>query len=380
MNIIAVPESTYLEFKQDVINNKFITRTLVESDSITLKDFSTIILKGQQIPITRFALQALLDLLGVSQAFIKTVQAAFNQENSEKILNQILSAIRNGNKCSLILVFNEPLKSIVNVYRDKKKTISDFQYFDILERLIAKTPSAFLRNISRGLEGDISSIIKVPALEFQFGNFDNEYFTSGFTLDLAAYGLSSSFFTERLVCTNGMVTKNKYSTISVDIPDNVSNFITDIMDPLYQINNVQEFKARMNRTRHTQASLREVLRARTAVVAVTGAYCDRFLPDLSADRIEATFNNYSPDYLINREIQEFLYTDISLWDLVNEITATSAKIEQSNLPIGERVNLKLQMLGGDMLFSKPDLTPNNIRQIFEPNKFYVHKPTTNLID
>jgi len=364
-NEIQVNNLDYSVFKEDVLSNRVISRTKVNSSEVKIEDLKTIIIEGVAVNLSKSALASLFNILSISQEFVKTVSNAF-EDNKTKILNQLITTLRNGKEKGLILVYNNVLNTVVDIYQVGDKLIHDSQYFEILERMVDKTESAYLRNISRDPEGNISAVIKVPALEFQFGNLSEEVFESGFTLDASKGGVSSSFFTERLWCANGCVTKTKYSTKSLKSPDRVGTFVADLISPTFQVENIEEFKRQIMTTKATQASLKEVLAARNGVARITGNYADRFLPTMSADRIEATFNSYSPDYLLNRNIQEHLYTDITVWELVNEITAVSSSIEQNALAIGERTNLDLQILGGTFLFKKPDLIPTNIRQVFAP--------------
>ena len=60
-----------------------------------------------------------------------------------------------------------------------------------MESIIAKTPGAYLRNIAVQPSGDIKAVIANPKLEFEFGGQKDEIFTSGMTLNLTAFEMTS---------------------------------------------------------------------------------------------------------------------------------------------------------------------------------------------
>jgi hypothetical protein len=71
---------------------------------------------------------------------------------------------------------------------------------------------------------------------------------------------------------------------------------------------------------------------------------------------------FGEDYLNDTHNHRFLKTDLTLWDLVNEITAVSSRIEQHRVAVSDGTNMGIQVIGGDLMFSMPDLMPGNIKQ------------------
>ena len=261
----------------------------------------------------------------------------------------------------LTVVFNKTLGLVVNIYPAGSKLISDAAYFSSLERIIETTPGSFLRNFMQGDNGDLNAVVANPKLEFQLGNMKNEVFSAGMTLDLNSSSMSTSFFTERLWCTNGCSIKDKMMSKSVRSQDGLPGFMSAILDADYHLNSVSEFKTRIIRCASTIASLREVLACERRVRSITGKHSDILMMNMDLIHVKTAF----PDkYLENADAHKFLATNMSLWDVVNEVTAISANIEQNNLRMPASTNFNLQRLGGDIMFNIPDLAPSSIKQVF----------------
>jgi hypothetical protein len=357
---VEIANDKYTEIKKDILENKLIKRADVPLSRMEIADLKTIRVDGQVLALTNDAINGLVYSLGISKRFVDVLKVAY--DNNQEILNEILRAIKSKKTKVLTLVYNTKFQEVTNIYPSDKKLISDPQYFEVLEQILAKTPGTYLRNIVQNSNGDIKAVIANPLLEFKFAGMDNETFTSGMTLDLSAMQLQSSFFTERLICSNGMTTQNKLCSRSVNVSGKIPDFINDILGAEYNIQSIDEFKKRLNRCYHTIASLAEVLRTEYSLKSILGNYADSLTDQCSFNRIRMAFGE---QYLAERNIHSFLKTDITLWQLVNEITAVSSRIEQHRIPVPENVNLKIQIIGGNLMFTEPDLTPSNIKQVFK---------------
>lgn len=359
---IKVTELEYDQFKNKVLSQELIKRYDVSSKDIEFDTLSGLTIKGNIIKLEKSALTALSKSLGMSKIVVDTISSAYG--NNEGVLKSIMGAIKDRKAKEFTLVFNTKSRSITNVYVKGSKLISDYQYFETLEKVIARTPGAHLRSINQTDEGDIKATISNPRLEFDFNRLADEVFTAGMTLELSNKEMLTSFFTERLVCTNGMVAEQKLCSMSVNVKDKVPDFMAAILDADYHINSIGEFKKRLLRCYNTTASLGEVLNTEHRIRQILGdtAIADGLISEMSARHLREAFG---VQYLENKAIHKYLKTDMTLWELVNETTAISASIEQRGLPVSEDQNRKIQMLGGDRMFRLPDLAPNNIKQIFK---------------
>lgn len=356
---VEVGQEAYTKLKTEILECTYIKRVDVKMSQLEVENLKVIKLDGIQMTLSNQAITGLVHAMGISKRFVDTLKQGFS-ENKE-LLNVIIKSIKGKKVTGLTLVYNSKMRQVTNVYKLGTKLIEDSQYFDALEKIISRTPGAYLRNINQKSNGDISAVIANPMLEFQFGGLANEVFTSGMTLDLTAHKMMTSFFTERLICTNGCKTKNKLMSEEVMVGDKVPDFLTAILSADYHINSVQQFKQRLNRCYHTTASLGEVIRVADQVESRLGNYAPILMDEMSINR----FRMEIPEaYMIDKNNHCFLKTDISLWDLVNEVTAISSRIEQHRIAVPEQTNMMMQMIGGNCMFKKPDLAPSHIKQIY----------------
>ena len=162
---------------------------------------------------------------------------------------------------------------------------------------------------------------------------------------------------------NGMSVTHKTSTRSIHTNAEVPSFIEALLSPEYQFRSVEEFKTRINRVYDTTASLKEVLHVDNRVRSILGGNLDAeiLMENMSANYLKKVF---SENYLKNTDIHKYLRTNITVWELVNEVTAISSRIEQNRIAVDDRINRALQIIGGQLLFQGSDLQPNSIKQIF----------------
>jgi ribosomal protein S17E len=359
---VAMSNEAYNQFKNEVLEQKVLRRVDVSSENIDFDSLTGISINGTLIKLEKKALTSLTKSLGLSKMFFDTVESAF--DTNKEVLARLIKAVKDKKSKRFTLVYNNISKSVTHVYPAGTKLISDHQYFETLEKVIARTPGAFLRSLVQDPNGDISATLANPLMEFDFNKVAEESFIGGMTLALTTKKMYTSFFTERLVCTNGMVTQDKLCSVSVDTKNKVPDFMAAILDSDYHIKSIGEFKKRLNRCYHTTASLNEVLLTERSLRGILGdnAMADGLLSEMSSTHLKTTFG---PNYLENTDIHKFLNTDLTLWELVNEITAISAAVEQRGLAVTEKDNLQIQILGGNRMFSIPDLPPNTIKQIFK---------------
>ena len=355
---ISIDQESYTNFKNQVLNGELINRVDIPVSSLQVDSLKAISFNGTVLVLTPSAQTGLMKAMGVSKALIDALKSAYDDT---KLLNSILNHIRNAKKSSkhITLVYNKKLNVISGVYSSVAKVISDKQYFDALESLLSKTPGAYLRNINMSDSGNLYAIIGEPSLEFQFNKLKDEVFTGGITLELSPGWLSTSFFTERKVCSNGMTTKDKLCTKAVKYNKDVPEFLQAILSADYHLTNIKAFKDRLNRCYHTIASLQEVLDVDRRLKYLLGEHKDLLTDRMSVHHIKPVFGD---QYLLDTFNHQYLKTDITLWDLTNEVTAISSRIEQNNLPLPEKTNMELQIIGGNLMFKKPNLIPGNIIQ------------------
>jgi len=355
-----VTQEEYLKFKNDVLNGNLITRTDIPVSALQIDSLKAISFNGVVLLLTPGATNGLLKAMGISNKLVDMLKNAYADQH---LVNTILSHVRAAKKSSkyITLVYNKRIKVITAVYAQNDKVISDSQYFESLEALLDKSQGAFLRNVNMDDKGNLHAILSNPNLEFQFGNKADEVFNAGITFDLHDH-LNTSFFTERKICSNGAVVQDKLCTRTVRFNADVPDFLQSIISKDYYLDSIHAFKQRINRCYYTTASLNEVLYVEDKLKAILGNYYDILADKTSIERLKTTFGE---DYLLARDQHVYLRTDMTLWELTNEVTAISSRIERTNnLQVSENTNMKLQIIGGDLMFKKPNLASSQIKQIF----------------
>jgi hypothetical protein len=358
---IEVPQAEYLFMKKSVLEGILFTRIDIKLTDVKIKSTKVILIEDREIKVSKSALSQLCDALGMNKSFYDLISSTVDADT--QLVNLIISSIKKSKVDKITILFHNTFNEVTAIYPTGNKLISDAQYFETLEKVLAKEPSCYLRNLVIMPNGNISSTIANPALEFSLGNIEDETFTGGMTLDLIDNSLKTTFFTERLVCSNGNTITHKTCTKSVRVNSEVPSFIEALLSPSYQFQSVEQFKTRVNRIYDTRASLREVLNIDNRVRSVLGSSLDAeiLMENMSANYFKKIFTE---NYLNKTDIHQYLRTNITVWDLVNEVTAISSRIEQNRIALDNRVNRTLQIIGGNLIFQNPDLAPTSIKQLF----------------
>ena len=195
---VKLNQEQYESLKKEVINCTYLKRVEVKLSELDVEDLSCVTFRGNILTLSNGAVMGLVGALGISKKFVETLRKGF--KDNKELLNKIVKAIRGDKAKNITMIYNTKCNEITNIYPTGTKLISDHQYFDALEKVIARTKGAYLRNLTQDINGDLKAVIANPLLEFQFGNKADECFTSGMTLNLTAHQMRTSFFTERLVC------------------------------------------------------------------------------------------------------------------------------------------------------------------------------------
>jgi len=362
---IEVSNETYLQLKKLVLESDAFLKVQINSKDIKLKTARTTVIEGREVQITKKALQELTSIFGISQTFYNTLNQSFGNDND--LLNLLLSTIQGRKNTNLTFVFSTKENSIVKIYQTGSKLISDQQYFDTLETILKNNPGAHIRNIAVLPNSDITATLSNPKIEFNVNNLADEAFTAGMTLDFINNELRSSFFTERLVCSNGNSIQDKLCTKSVKVGKEVPEFIEALCTSEFQVKSIDEFKKRVNRVYNTTASLAEVLKVENRLHGLfgKGVEAEMLMGQFEARHLKHHFGAVNgEDYLLRTDIHKYLKTPYTMWDLTNQVTGISSFIEQNRLLVSPSINTTLQIIGGSILFSDYDLPPRNIRQLY----------------
>lgn len=373
MKMIKLDSADYQTKKEEVLNCTNVSRINgIKAKDLKIQSYDNIKLSDRDLRFTDEAKRNLFSTLGLSKNTLKYFGSLAKSNSSDadkKLTSMLITEFNKKSSKKLNIAFDERSNSITNVYSNK--LISDTTYFEIIEKFIAKTTSAYLKSFYQSSNGDLIAVVNIPNLEFNFGMLSDEVFQTGLNFTLKPTGMSVSLHTTRLVCANGMTTENTFCTESVQVEKEVPGFLQQILSKDMHVSNITAFKTKMGRTYHTPASLGEILSCDSKLRSILGKdLYEPFSKNLSSTRLKNAFG----DDIVNfhKDDHKFLKTDVSLWELTNEITAISSRIEREVQAddtgllkgLDTYKNNSIQMLGGRVMFKEPDLIPTNIKQIF----------------
>jgi hypothetical protein len=365
---IEVPHEQYLALKKSVLGGEEFMRVDIDLKEIKIKTLKKIELNikdmgiTREVGITKQAMTEMVELLGMKKSFYDTILTSFDEDT--ELVGKLVAAIRGTKQSFVTMVYNQASNKITKVYYAGSKHISDSQFFESLENLIKNTPGSYLRNIVVYPNANYSAVIANPGLTFQYGNSPDEEFSSGMTLEMIDNKMMCSFFVERLICSNGNMIKDKLCTRSVHTSNEIPSFIEALGTQEFHINSVAAFKARLSRVYNTRASVAEVLEAERRVINTINDDVAKsvLMNKFCGERIRGIVGQDFIDN--NKDLLRYVRTDLSVWQLVNQITSMSSYIEQNRMKVDPFVNRGLQVIGGQLLFSNPDLPPSNVPVFF----------------
>jgi hypothetical protein len=275
-------------------------------------------------------------------------------EQRIKFLNRTMK----NKKLEVVVVINKADKKVVNIYDQRNSKLNDDQVFGTIEQLMNSSNVDRLRSFYQDYDGNLHFTIKDESTQFSLQNLKDEVFNPGLSINSIDAGLSTSFFTERLICANGMITQNNFMTKEVSHIFFIDEYLKGLINRDFERESISAYKDRVNVTYNAQASLNELSKAQRLITQIDTGNLNLRKNNLS--KIIDKFGN-KDEVLQN---SRYLKTPLSKWELINEVTSISSAIETKNLPVTPAGNRKLQKFGGDLLFHRNDLGPKNLTQLY----------------
>jgi hypothetical protein len=199
----------YTAFREECIAKQPIRKTILLSD-LKFHTMDAVDYKGVTLGINRTALKQLVKIVGFSVSGTEDIKGAIGEEGSINILNALKNVVSSA-KGNEIIICVSPDRVITTVTKSgtKSSLISTSTYFDLMERIIDRHGLDVTGTTFNPANGNvyIEALANKENREFQIGDISDEVFNSGISLSLTADGISADPFLHRLVCTNGMVTR-----------------------------------------------------------------------------------------------------------------------------------------------------------------------------
>jgi len=362
---------TYIAFKEKVIERSPI-RTEVSLNDLDILDEGRICVRGLEAPITRQAFEDLIDLIGMPQRLLRLFRTRMGSHVTVNFLNAIRQALTS-NDLKVQLIADGKRREIVRVLRSKVALVSYPLFFELFERSLQEQPGMEVRSLYFHPQTGVSIATAHPKWEFGLPGLSDEVFRSGLSFsNRLDEGLSLQPFNERLICSNGMVVREKTGAHRLKNlnPAELERFLINTLRPQTLRRYEKQFSEQVGRMAHVQASFAELQEAHDQFAKhAEGEQAQRFLQSyFPTGEIKADYKHKGYDLTQMGRMQcRNARTPLKVWDLVNNITflATHKNIE---LPLTSSARHEMQVFAGALAFKKTFDTECLIPDIYENSR------------
>ena len=357
--------STQFEtFKADAIRKQPIRKSCLLSD-LKFHTMDQVEYAGITLGINRSALKDIIRIIGFSVAGTKQMESSVGEQTAISILNSLKSVIGSVKKEVTLVV--TPDRIITAVTPSNKNSLISIQtYFDTFERL-ANDHKLEITNVNfNETTGSVSINSLAGSHEHQIGGFSDEVFRTGFSFTKTIEGFKLDPFQQRLVCTNGMVTRQFEESYALNSMQ--PKVWSDFYQHLERIEKSgflpTKFSQAVNLSMQSSASLNELERGIDLITKHSNCKeheLEMFFKGLK--RTQSKFFSAGIDCTkLTLEQKRNLRTGVTHWDLINGITDFASH----NYGFEKKPNTDrhLQMQAGDLLAKTPDTTNLILNQPF----------------
>lgn len=360
----TITQSHFDAKKTEALNNQPL-RKVIQLGDVKFITSDTIQYAGLTMGISKAALRDLCNMIGVSSKMNTEVKSVMGEEFTKTLLNVLKDAISKKSGLNLTMVVGRD-KIVRRFMRKDQSIISNKSFFDLAENLIDKH-NLGIDQFTVGKDGAVHISTISPNSGFGLKGFNDETFTGGLSLSNSIGGVQVDPYIQRLVCTNGMATRQFEEAIKMNNLN--ASSMKKFHESLRRLekNNFQPigFTDKLETAMKTPASLAEMLRGMDMIKSSSNI----------EDRDVHQFINYSQtvrDYKklgvevtkLNHDQQKNAKTALSVWDVINGVTDfASHDYGYEMKSAGTAANL--QMRAGEMLCKESFDTSNLV--LVQPN-------------
>ena len=359
-----VSQSQFDSFKTEAISKQPLRKRIQLSD-LKFHTMDCVEYAGVMLGVNRKGLQDIVKIIGMSSAGSKSLSDAVGENSAVDILNSLKNIIGGISKEVTIAV--TPDRVITRVTpTDKSSLISIQTYFDTFETM-ANRHDLSVQSVSFNPEtGSVSIDALSNKAEVQIKSLKDEVFSTGLSFSKTVEGIQADPYMHRLVCTNGMVTRQfeeSYKLKSME-PKMWEEFYKHL-DQIEQNDfTPKAFSETVQRSIHAPASLAELERG---VNLLTGqSNIEQNELEIFFKGITKTYNKYHSAGIDTQSLTTSqkvnCRTAVTHWDLINGITDFASH----NYGYEKKANADryLQVQAGDILSKGPDTNNLVLNQPF----------------
>jgi hypothetical protein len=359
-----VTQAQFASFKTEAISKQPLRKRVLLSD-LKFQTMDTVEYSGVLLGINRQGLKDIVRIIGFSVSGSASIEKTVGEGVALNILNGIKNVI--GSSKQEVTISVTPDRVITRVTPTSKSPLISIEtYFDTFER-IANRHDLEIQSTSFNAEtGSVSISALAGKHEFQVGNLSDEVFRTGLSFSRNQEGIQADPYMHRLVCTNGMVTRQFEESFKVRSME--PKMWEDFYRHLERIEQSgfapTEFANAVNRSRNSVASLAELERG---IQLLTGnSNIEERELDVFFRGAKHTYNRLHSSGIdtvkLTPEQKRNLRTGLTHWDVINGITDfASHNYGYEKKPNADR---HLQLQAGDMLTRTPDTSNLILNQPF----------------
>jgi hypothetical protein len=358
-------QANYEAFKTNAISKQPLRKT------IQLRDLRFITMDavdycGVTLGINRSGLKDIVRIIGFSVTGQSKMENTVGEETSINILNALKNAISGSNLEITISVTPDRVITRATRSGEKSSLISVQTYFDTFERMA----NSHKLDIKFANFNEQTGAIAIQAIsdgkEHQIGGFKDEVFSTGLSFSRTDEGIQADPFMHRLVCTNGMVTRQFEESFKLRSME--PKMWTEFYQHLDRIEKnefvPQQFNQSVQRSMNTPASLSEL---ENGCSLLTGA---SKIPEGELEiffrGLKNTYNRFHNSGIdtakLTLEQKKNLRTGVKHWDLINGITDFAS--HNYGYDKSANADRHLQVRAGDLLTRTPDCANLILNQPF----------------
>lgn len=359
-----VTQSQFDTFKADAIKRQPIRKTCLLSD-IKFNTMDCVEFSGLTLGLTRNALKDIVRIIGFSVTGGNNLQSNLGEESAINILNSLKNAIGGIQKEVVIAVTPDRIITKVTV-KETSSLISAQTYFDTFERLANKHNLNVQNTHFNAETGGISISTLADKSEHQVGNFSDEVFSTGLSFSRTNEGIQADPYMHRLVCTNGMVTRQFEESFKLrSMEPKMWEEFYKHLDRIETTGFVpREFNESVTRSMNAPASLAELERG--VNLLTNNSNIPEGELEVFFNGLKSTYNKYHTAGIDTEKLTNAqkvnCRTALSHWDVINGITDFASH----NYGYEKKTNSDrhLQQQAGDMLAKVPNTANLILNQPF----------------
>jgi len=349
-----VTQAQYQDFKREAIAKQPIRKRILLSD-LKFQTMDCVEYSGVMLGLNRQALKDIVRIIGFSVSGASSLETSVGETAALNILNSLKNVIGTVKKeCTIVVTPDRVITRVTPT--DSNGLISVETYFDTFERLANQHDLDIKATTFNAETGHVSINALAGKHEHQIGNLSDEVFRTGFSFSRNLEGIQFDPYQHRLVCTNGMVTRQFEESYRLrSMEQRTWEEFYKHLDRIEKSGFLPtKFNQAVTRSMSAPASLAELERA-TALLTTNSNIPEAEL-EIFFKGLKNTYNRFHSAGIdtvkLTLDQKRNCRTGVNHWSLINGITDFASHnygYEKKN-----NADRHLQMQAGDLLAKAPD--------------------------